>query len=86
MKDDILMGINKNDYQKKQVRTLVLSTNVNDYDTGEPIIDCSISKTLTSNGNQIADNSIRAKLHVLIVGRKYSIACNLTPCFINQVS
>jgi hypothetical protein len=70
MKDDILMEINKNDYQKKWVRNLVLSTNVNDYDTGESIIDGSISKTLTSNGNQIADNPIRAKFHGLIVGRK----------------
>jgi hypothetical protein len=33
------MGINNSDYQKKQIRTLVLSTNVNDYDTGEPIVD-----------------------------------------------
>jgi hypothetical protein len=44
MKDDILMEINKNDYQKKWVRNLVLSTNVNDYDTGESIIDGSISR------------------------------------------
>jgi len=71
MKDGILMGINKSDYQKKQIRTLVLSTNVNDYDTGGPIVDGSISKTLSSDGDQIADSPIPAKLHGLIVGRKY---------------
>jgi hypothetical protein len=65
------MGINNSDYQKKQIRTLVLSTNVNDYDTGEPIVDGSISKTLSSDGDQIADSPIPAKLHGLIVGRKY---------------
>lgn len=37
-----------NKHDNKQVRTLVLSTNVNDYDTGEPIVDGSIRKTLTS--------------------------------------
>jgi hypothetical protein len=65
------MGINNSDYQKKQIRTLVLSTNVNDYDTGEPIVDGSISKTLISDSNQIAANPILAKLPGLIVGRKY---------------
>jgi hypothetical protein len=70
MKDIILMEIQKGDDQKKQLRTLVLSTDVNDYDTGEPIIDGSISKTLASNNNQIADNPILASLHV-VVGRKY---------------
>lgn len=71
MQDAILMGSNKSDYQKKQPRTLVLSTNVNDYDTGDPIVDGSISKTLTSIGNRIVDNPIRAKLDGLRVGRKY---------------
>ena len=71
MKDDILMGINKGGYQKKQVRTLVLSTNVNDYDTGEPIVDGSIRKTLTSS--QIVDNPILSELNGIKVGKKY---CN----------
>lgn len=71
MKDTILMGIDKSEYQKKQLRTLVLSTNVNDYDTGEPIVDGSINKTLNSSGNQIVENPIFAKLHGLILGRKY---------------
>jgi hypothetical protein len=71
MKDIILMEIQKGDDQKKQLRTLVLSTDANDYDTGEPIIDGSISKTLASNSNQIADNPILASLHGVVVGRKY---------------
>ena len=71
MKDAVLMGIDKSQYQKKQLRTLVLSTNVNDYDTGEPIVDGSISKTLNSSRNQIVENPIIAKLHGLILGRKY---------------
>lgn len=65
------MEIQKGDDQKKQLRTLVLSTDANDYDTGEPIIDGSISKTLVSNNNQIADNPILASLHGVVVGRKY---------------
>ena len=65
------MGIDKSEYQKKQLRTLVLSTNVNDYDTGEPIVDGSINKTLNSSGNQIVENPTFAKLHGLILGRKY---------------
>ena len=71
MKDALLMGIDKNQYQKKRLRTLVLSTNVNDYDTGEPIVDGSISKTLSSSRNQIVENPIIAKLQGLILGRKY---------------
>ena len=71
MKDAVLMGIDKSQYQKKRLRTLVLSTNVNDYDTGEPIVDGSISKTLNSSRNQIVENPIIAKLQGLILGRKY---------------
>jgi hypothetical protein len=71
MKDAVLMGIDKSQYQKKRLRTLVLSTNVNDYDTGEPIVDGSISKTLSSSRNQIVENPIIAKLQGLILGRKY---------------
>ena len=71
MKDAVLMGIDKIQYQKKRLRTLVLSTNVNDYDTGEPIVDGSISKTLNSSRNQIVENPIIAKLQGLILGRKY---------------
>jgi hypothetical protein len=71
MRDIMLLEIQKGDDQKKQLRTLVLSTDANDYDTGEPIIDGSISKTLASNSNQLADNPILASLHGVVVGRKY---------------
>jgi hypothetical protein len=71
MNDAILMGIDKSEYQKKQLRTLVLSTNVNDYDTGEPIVDGSISKTLNSSSNLFVENPIFAILHSLKLGRKY---------------
>ncbi|HZA64114.1 MAG TPA: hypothetical protein VE573_14660 [Nitrososphaeraceae archaeon] len=54
----------------KQLRTLVLSTNVNDYDTGEPIVDRSIRKTLI-NSSQISDNPIHSMLNCIKVGRKY---------------
>ena len=51
----------------KQIRTLVLSTNVNDYDTGEPVIGGSIRNTLTnSNSGHRVDN-----LNGIKVGRKY---------------
>ena len=64
------MMIQKSDfYLSKQIRTLVLSTNANDYDTGEPIIDGSIRKTLT-NSTQI-DNPIIFELNGIKLGRKY---------------
>jgi hypothetical protein len=64
------MMIQKSDfYLSKQIRTLVLSTNVNDYHTGEPIIDGSIRKTLTST--QIDDNPILFELNGIKLGRKY---------------
>jgi hypothetical protein len=75
MKDIMMMEIQKNDGQEKQLRTLVLSSNANDYDTGEPIIDGSITKTLISNNKQNADNPILASLHGLVVGRKYYEGC-----------
>lgn len=63
--------IQKSDfYLSKQIRTLVLSTNANDYDTGEPIIDDSIRKTLT-NSTQIVDNPILFELNGIKLGRKY---------------
>ena len=37
-----------NDYNDK-LRTLVLSTNVNDYNTGEAILEGSIRKTIRKN-------------------------------------
>ncbi|HEV2877079.1 MAG TPA: hypothetical protein VGW09_07375 [Nitrososphaeraceae archaeon] len=65
------MMIQKSDfYHSKQIRTLVLSTNVNDYDTGEPIIDGSIRKTLT-NSTQIVDYPILFELNGIKLGRKY---------------
>ena len=54
----------------KQLRNLVLSTNVNDYDTGETIIDRNIRKTLI-NSSQISDNSIHSMFISIKVGRKY---------------
>ena len=70
MKDIMIMEVQKIDDQKN-LRTLILSTDANDYDTGEPIIDGSISKTLVSNDIQNADNPILASLHGVVVGRKY---------------
>jgi hypothetical protein len=70
MENAISMIIQKSNYNHaKQIRTLVLSTNVNDYDTGEPIVDGSIRKTLTSS--QIVDNPILSELNCIKVGRKY---------------
>lgn len=71
MKDIMLMEIHKRVDQNKTLRTLVLSTDANDYDTGEPIIDGSISKTLVSGKKQYVDNPILASLHGVVVGRKY---------------
>ncbi|HEX5977078.1 MAG TPA: hypothetical protein VFY68_07360 [Nitrososphaeraceae archaeon] len=74
MKDIVIMDIQKIDDQKN-LRTLILSTDSNDYDTGEPIIDGSISKTLVSNNKQNADNPILASLYGVVVGRKYCERC-----------
>ena len=66
------MIIQKSDYDhNKQLRTLVLSTNVNDYDTGESIVDGSIRKTLASGSSQIVDNPILFELNGVKLGRKY---------------
>ena len=75
MKDIMLIEIQKRDNQKKNLRTLVLSTNANDYDTGEPIIDGSIGKTLVSSTKRYVDNPILASLHGVVVGRKYCERC-----------
>lgn len=72
MKNTMSMIIQKSDYDhNKQLRTLVLSTNVNDYDTGESIVDGSIRKTLTSGSSQIVDNPILFELNSIKLGRKY---------------
>ena len=34
---------------QQQIENISLSTNVNDYDTGEPILEGSIRKTMTKN-------------------------------------
>ena len=71
MKNTMSMIIQKSDYDhNKQLRTLVLSTNVNDYDTGESIVSGSIKKTLVSSG-QIVDNPILSVLNGVKLGRKY---------------
>jgi hypothetical protein len=77
MEDIMMMEIQKRDDQKKNLRTLVLSTDANDYDTGEPIIDGSISKTLVSGKKQYVDNPILASLHGVVVGSKYCERCML---------
>jgi hypothetical protein len=65
----IIIQKSDSDYNK-QVRTLILSTNVNDYDTGEPIIEGSIRKTLI-NSSQTTENPIHSILSGIKVGRKY---------------
>lgn len=45
----IIMDADPNNKTNNKLRTLVLSTNVNDYDTGEPILEGSIRKTMTKN-------------------------------------
>ena len=75
MKDIMMMEIQKRGDQKKNLRALVLSTDANDYDTGEPIIDGSISKTLVNGKKQYVDNPILATLHGVVVGRKYCERC-----------
>jgi hypothetical protein len=66
------MIIQKSDYDhNKQLRTLVLSTNVNDYDTGESIVNGSIRTTLASGSSQIVDNPILFELNGIKLGRKY---------------
>jgi hypothetical protein len=70
METAIPMIIQKRNYDDaQQLRTLVLSTNVNDYDTGEPIVDGNIRKTLA--GSQLVDNPILSELNGAKVGRKY---------------
>jgi hypothetical protein len=70
MENAIPMIIQKRNYEEaQQLRTLVLSTNVNDYDTGEPIVDGNIRKTLA--GSQLVDNPILSELNGAKVGRKY---------------
>jgi hypothetical protein len=70
MENAISMIIQKSNYNHaKQLRTLVLSTNVNDYDTGETIVDGNIRKTLTCS--RIVDNLILSELNGAKVGRKY---------------
>ena len=65
-----MMIQNSDFYRSKRIRTLVLSTNVNDYDTGESIIDGSIRKTL-ANSTQIVDNPILFELNGIKLGSKY---------------
>jgi hypothetical protein len=48
-----------------------LSTNVNDYDTGEPILDGNIRKTLINYNNQKIENTIFSELYGIKVGSKY---------------
>jgi hypothetical protein len=70
MENAISMIIQKSNYNHaKQLRTLVLSTNINDYDTGETIVEGNIRKTLTCS--QIVGNPILSELNGAKVGRKY---------------
>ena len=76
VKNEKMKKCNFSDISKKRDstlinnRNLVLSTNVNDYDTGETIIDRNIRKTLI-NSSQISDNSIHSMFISIKVGRKY---------------
>ena len=70
MENAISMIIQYSNYNHaKQLRTLVLSTNVNEYDTGVTIVDGNIRKTLTCS--RIVDNPILSELNGAKVGRKY---------------
>ena len=42
----IIMDADPNNKTNNKLRTLVLSTNVNDYDTGEPILEGSIIRKI----------------------------------------
>ncbi len=69
MKNAASMIIQKSNYNHaKQIRTLVLSTNVNDYDTGEPIVDGSkvfvvFSKQLSDNNADNSEKSLMRSTH-----------------------
>ena len=63
--------IQENDSYGSKQRTLVLSTNVNVYDTGEPIVEGSIRKTLTNSSSHKVDNPIFLELNGIKIGRKY---------------
>lgn len=79
MKSTASMIIQKSDsYRSRQIRTLVLSNNVNDYDTGEPIVDGSIIKTLTKSNSHIVDNPILLELNGIKVGRKYHTSTTIS--------
>jgi hypothetical protein len=67
-----MMMIQKRDsYSSKHIRTLFLSTNVNDYDTGGPIVDGSVTKSLTNSSSHKVDNPLFSELNGIKVGRKY---------------
>jgi hypothetical protein len=65
---------NENNYgnnNHNSLQALELSTNVNDYDTGEPILDGSIRKTLIKYNNQEIENTILCELNSIKVDSKY---------------
>jgi hypothetical protein len=66
---------NYNDDNDNKLRTIELSTNVNDYDTGEPILEGSIRKTLTGKDLK-SDNPLYYELCQVKVGKKYRLHKN----------
>jgi hypothetical protein len=66
---------NNNDDDDNKLRTIELSTNVNDYDTGEPILEGSIRKTLTQKDLK-SDSPPYYELYHVKVGKKYRLHKN----------
>jgi len=66
---------NDNDNNDNKLRIIELSTNVNDYDTGEPILQGSIRKTLTGK-DLSSDNPLYYELYHVKVGKKYRVHKN----------
>ena len=48
------------DRNEKNLKTLVLSTNVNDYDTGEHIVEGSIRKTISKDKNSFKSTKLQS--------------------------
>jgi hypothetical protein len=63
------------DNDNNKLRTIELSTNVNDYDTGEPILEGSIRKTLTQKDPK-SDSPLYYEPYHVKVGKKYRLHKN----------
>jgi hypothetical protein len=67
---------NDNDNDNNKLRTIELSTNVNDYDTGEPILEGSIRKTSITQKDLKSDSPLYYELYHVKVGKKYRLHKN----------